>query len=257
MLVKLKANVPEIILGALLAVAVFAMGMAFESSRHPPSNNYSGQATKEGSAPIAAEHGPDKVTDWLLVFLNVFLVGSTLLLWRANNRSAKIAERALNELEAPFIGLKILNTGLRCAWKMNDDYIVEKALNGLSYCFVNYGRTAGVLLALKDKLQVCPAGGLPSLEWPAERDKPYPYGVLIGPDKESAESFRVWDDFIDKNEWMTFEASDADLFLVGRLQYRDIFGSVFEIGFCAVYVRETGGFLMKGGRDYNYSHKIS
>jgi hypothetical protein len=103
MRIKLKANIPEIIFGVFLTVSIFAMGMLFESSRKPPADNQSRQTANQSSAPVSPEYATDKATDWLLVFLNFFLVGSTLLLWRANNRSAKIAERALTGLERPRI----------------------------------------------------------------------------------------------------------------------------------------------------------
>jgi hypothetical protein len=38
-LVKLKFYIPEILLGALLTVAIFGMGMLFQSSSHQPTNN--------------------------------------------------------------------------------------------------------------------------------------------------------------------------------------------------------------------------
>jgi hypothetical protein len=47
------------------------------------------------------------------------------------------------------------------------------------------------------------------------------------------------------------------MFLIGKLRYRDIFGVVFEVGFCAVFDRGTSGFLMEGGDDYNYCKKLN
>jgi hypothetical protein len=107
MLIKLKANIPEIILGVFLTVAVFSTGMVFESSRTPSAGGNSQHSTDQRSGSPTPESAADKTTDWLLVGLNFFLVISTLLLWKANNRSTKIAERALTELEAPFLGLQI------------------------------------------------------------------------------------------------------------------------------------------------------
>src|SRR5216684_9378641 len=106
MRLKLRANIPEIILGVFLTVAVFAMGMVFESSRTPTSSEKTQQSNNYSGTPIAPEHTADKTTDWLLVALNFLLVVSTGLLWRANNRSAKIAERALTGLERPWLFLE-------------------------------------------------------------------------------------------------------------------------------------------------------
>src|SRR5947208_5348461 len=85
MLIKIRAYIPEIFFGILLAVAVFAMGMVFQSSRTPPENQTK-QSANESSAPIGAEHSPDKLTDWLLVALNFFLVTSTFMLWRSSDK---------------------------------------------------------------------------------------------------------------------------------------------------------------------------
>jgi hypothetical protein len=99
MSIKTKFRFPEIIFGMLLAVAIFAMGMVFESSRSPQSDAQ--QTANNPSASIV--HAPDKITDWLLVGLNLLLVVSTGLLWSANNRSAKISERALTQLERAYV----------------------------------------------------------------------------------------------------------------------------------------------------------
>jgi hypothetical protein len=80
--------------------------MVFQSSRAPPASDKAQQSANHSGAPIAAEQSADKITDWLLVALNFFLVVSTGLLWRANNRSAKIAESALTGLERPWLFLE-------------------------------------------------------------------------------------------------------------------------------------------------------
>jgi hypothetical protein len=88
MLIRGKFGVSEVFFGMLLTVAIFAIGVVLGSS---PSS-------------VSPDHAsPDKVTDWLLVVLNLLLVTSTVLLWIANNRSAKISERALTQLERAYI----------------------------------------------------------------------------------------------------------------------------------------------------------
>src|SRR4051812_7499080 len=51
----LKRCIPEIFLGALLAVAVFGMGMTYQSSRHQPAQTQANQH----AAQQAAQHHPD------------------------------------------------------------------------------------------------------------------------------------------------------------------------------------------------------
>jgi hypothetical protein len=177
---------------------------------------------------------------YALVLATGWLVWATLKLWR-------VTERSLTELETPFIALQVTETGLRCYWKGKENYRIEEAYNGINFDFVNYGRTAAVLLGMRDKLQICAKGEMPTLEWAA--DVPYPYGVLIGPEKSSAGSFRVFEDYASRDE---FAEGKRDLFLVGRLRYRDIFNNGFEMGFCAVFDRATARFLMKGDDRYKY-----
>jgi hypothetical protein len=193
--------------------------------------------------------------DAYVALFTAVLSASTIALWFSTKRSASIAERALIELEAPFIGLQIVESGLGARWKSKDHCHIEKTWNGLTFGFVNYGRTAAALLELRDKLQICAKGKMPTLEWSADRKKSYPYGVLVGPDKTSAESSRLFDNFIDKIGFLTFSEGDSDLFLVGRLKYRDIFTGTFEMGFCAVFNRETSRFLIKGDEKYNYCRR--
>jgi hypothetical protein len=61
MLIRLKANIPEILIGALLTVAVFAIGMTFEASCHPPQQQPGANADKEN-----ASHPPESALwNWL------------------------------------------------------------------------------------------------------------------------------------------------------------------------------------------------
>ena len=145
---------------------------------------------------------------------------------------------------------------MQAVWTAKDRCRIDQTWNALTYCFVNYGRSAAILFELRDKLQICDKGIMPSLEWPG-REKPYPYGVLVGADKTSSESFRLFDNFTTKMEFEDFSKGKKELFLVGRLKFGDIFKGTFEMGFCAVFNRETGSFLMQGEERYNYYRKIS
>jgi len=84
-----RHKIPDVVLGALLAVAIFALGSAFESSRQPPTNEQAASDTKRGSGIVAPEQSGNKLTDWLLVLFSGLLFGSTALLWNANNRVPK------------------------------------------------------------------------------------------------------------------------------------------------------------------------
>jgi hypothetical protein len=100
----MKFRVPEIFLGALLAVAVFALGFTVALSFVPSQQNT--------RASVKERHNETSTDDRLATYtlaldwLNAFLVASTIGLWIATRQSAKIAERALTELERPWLFLE-------------------------------------------------------------------------------------------------------------------------------------------------------
>jgi hypothetical protein len=249
-------RIPDIFLGAILAIAIFALGFSVALSFYPLHQNGRAQTAEQKNNTAPSD---DRLADYTLAldFLNAFLVLSTVGLWWATRRSAGVAERALTELESPFIGLKITEPRIAAIWRGPEAYEIRKTYNGLTFCFVNHGRTPAVLLESEDKLQICPDKESPLLQWQPKYKSVYSYGVLIGPEKESADSFRLFDDFFDRDEFMTFSDGDRRLFLVGRLKYRDIFNGNFEMGFCAVFDHHRSRFMMEGGDAYNYCRKIS
>lgn len=50
------------------------------------------------------------VTDWLMVVITAFYVGATIAIWRANNKSARMTEKQLEESRAQFEESKRLET---------------------------------------------------------------------------------------------------------------------------------------------------
>jgi hypothetical protein len=63
----------------------------------------------------------------------------------------------------------------------------------------------------------------------------YPYGVFAGPDKQFPDSFRMFDDFFAKDEFMVL--TDGD--------------------FCAVFDHNRSRFMIAGGKTYNYHRRIN
>jgi len=207
-----------------------------------------------------------KITDTLLVVFTFFLAVSTVFLWLATRRSAQIAERALTELEAPFIALNIIDDGLK-PYQMvgvgDKTFQIAALPIALTFSFYNHGRTPAVFLELQDKLQVCEKGKLPDLDWPGRKTN-YPYGVFIGPGVQYAPSTRFFKDYIENEktdvEWREWrediEKGQSSLFLVGRLRYRDLFENTFEMGFCAEFSCVDKHFLMREDKRYNYLSRI-
>jgi hypothetical protein len=112
MLIKLRANIPEIVVGVLLAVAVFAMGMAIESSRHPPSQQIeSSSHPKPANETLerTAEKEIAQYTKWLAWFTGALVVVSAIqgfFLLRAD-KTARIAANAATRSSNAAIGMEL------------------------------------------------------------------------------------------------------------------------------------------------------
>jgi hypothetical protein len=196
---------------------------------------------------------PEALWAFCVAFFTAGLTVSTGFLWFSTRRAAKIAERALTELEVPFIGLKILDPGITVDFTVNQPIL--SIGERIRFCFTNYGRTPATLMGLKTDLRTCRAGNLPVPIWESEFAKRYPPGVLVGADRDSAPSTRYLKRSLSDEEIDAIRDQTADLFLIGRLRYDDIFGNRYLMGFCAVFDKESGGFLMKGDKRYNYKEK--
>jgi hypothetical protein len=251
---KVKANIPGVILGVFLTVAMFAMGMVFESTR-TSSSDKPPQTSNYRSAPTALDSA-DKTTDWLLVLLNFFLVVSTVALWKANNRSAKTAERALTELEAPFIVIKITANGINWGPARNITF------NELRFRFANYGRTPAHILEFTARIvSMDDAGGVPPAVDPTkERGAPMPYGVIAAPNEATQEfdtSTTGFNFFEGSNVGGWLAPVTKRTYFLGFGRYGDIFQNQYILGFCFFFDINGNRWILRGGKDHNYSKKYA
>lgn len=81
-----------------MTVAVFAMGMMFESSFKLRDSNYQRNAN-EGGFKGSENDTRDKITDWLLVACNIFLVGFVFVQIRDSRKSSERQLRAYVYIE--------------------------------------------------------------------------------------------------------------------------------------------------------------
>jgi hypothetical protein len=95
-------KIPDIFLGALLAVAIFSLGASVAFSLYQPQKNEAAQGAKNSDNLTGSD---DRIAEYTLaqVWLNVFLVVSTIGLWWQTRKSSQISERALLSLERPYI----------------------------------------------------------------------------------------------------------------------------------------------------------
>jgi hypothetical protein len=91
---------------ALFVCLVLWLGWLDRASFRQPPTNKGTETYAQQSSTIETADKPPNITDWLLVLFSGLLFGSNVFLWRANNRSAGIAERALIEIERAFVSLE-------------------------------------------------------------------------------------------------------------------------------------------------------
>ena len=236
---QIKFRIPEILFGALLAVAVFAMGMMVESSRQQLTTQDSPTNPSHGSGIVSPKDSENKTTDWLLVIFNGLLFGSTVLLWNANNRSAKIAERTLVDLERAFVFIDGFNYELTT---LADAGISEDVMEGLP---PSTDRSLYVTrFAVQPRWKN--SGNTPTREMKIQVDCILP-GSVVTDDyryKVSPDPFFIAPKAIEVSETLEMPGANALIqngmpfglvplmFIYGRATYDDIFGKCHCIEWC-------------------------
>lgn len=258
---------PEIMLGFLLATVCWVGVLGWQAS-YAPTEGEKGQCEEAAKASghkteecktLWERTTTDPVaffTFWLVVFTGV-LGASTVLLWLAGEkqlgllkRSADISERALTELEAPFIAIKIVESGVdRTYGEMGHNFIK------LIFCISNFGRTPARILEIVDKpIFVEKQEGLPRKILPDEATRnEMPWGVLAPPQSDSqpfennlyAYTLR---EMVDD----PLPLKTKNLFFYGFIRYADLFGNVFRTGYCYGFDVFSERWLLRGGEGYNY-----
>jgi hypothetical protein len=208
-----------------------------------------------------ALHVAYEYRDLATAIATVFIALFTFTLWwstkgmmQATRDSVRLAERALNELEIPFISLKVNDPGITIRITVNGQPVPFPS-HKMEFCFANYGRTPATLTQLKTALVVKEIGKLPAAIDPNEIGKVYPFGVMVGPSDTSAPSTRFFKDFISESDKHAIEKGERDIFLIGFVKFTDIFQSKYTLGFCAKFDRKGGRFVLEGEEGYNYQAK--
>jgi hypothetical protein len=177
---------------------------------------------------------------------------STEKLWSVTLRSAKTAERALTELEAPFISVKIIETGIA---RGPDD---GHNFHTLSVVIVNYGRTPARIIEVADKPALVEHNeGLPPEVNPAFASRnSIPYGVIAPQQGESQGWTQNLFAFTLKYSVEgTNPLKNNKMFFYGFIRYATIFDEVFRVGFCFMYDVVSEKWVLTGGDRHNYFRK--
>jgi hypothetical protein len=126
-------QIPEIALGFLATVAVFAVGFVVASSLYRPPSQ-------------------ENLADWAIVVLTIVLAVSTYGQWRAATRSADTASRVFADMERPYLYvLDVRNIAHEDHYEDPYDYI--------TYSVGNFGKTPAKVESIWVGCNVGPSPG--------------------------------------------------------------------------------------------------
>jgi hypothetical protein len=222
-----KSRIPEIVLGALLAVAIFAIGFVAASSLPPPKGgvqqqNSSEHPNKEDTKGAAEERIAD-YTWWLAILTGVLAI-STVGLWIATiftlRHSRETAKRQLRAYLSVLVGGGVYqerDKPLRFEGKP---------------VIVNNGPTPAHKVGFKARAAILPVPLPDNFEFPLPND--FTGAAALGPGQHFVMSAIV-DGFIPDLEVDDVKrANGRALYVWGIVTYEDIFGATQHTQFSQI-----------------------
>jgi hypothetical protein len=172
----------------------------------------------------------------------------TLTLKQSSDKMWRISERALTELEAPFVSIKINSPGLEVKGAILTFGI-------LKYCVANYGRTSATILEHFEKVEPVEIGKgyPPKINLTKDQGSLMPYGVIAPPNGQCDHDFP----FIPVGQFITENprSPKSSIFFLGFVRYENIFSNRFVLGFCFEFDRNSNRWILTGNNEYNYCRK--
>jgi hypothetical protein len=203
--------------------------------------------------------------------VGVVLVGLTLKAARqsakeakraadAMGQSVKVSERALIEMERPYVFVRFGKSGFDLssrAEKRPDggvNIIFTSRYSGtLEVKFVNVGRSPALLTHLREVYEiVLGTTAMPTpLDPKTERGETLPVGTYaIQGDPYSISRNSEWAFGHKPMPWG--EVFNNRFFCMGLLHYEDVLGGKYILGYCGYFSRWAETFVLEGGDEYNF-----
>jgi hypothetical protein len=276
MLIKAKANIPEIVLGVFLTVAIFAMGMVFESSQKPSGANQQITAAKttegeQAKSPDSELAGSPWLTKdaagfftFVLVLVGAFQVGLFWVQLRLIRESltdaksaAKAAERAAKATEdAVELSRQTAERQLRAYVIASACDVDRRGPEGAALVVVgttikNTGQTPAHDLKVVSRTDV--------LEHPIRM--PFDFTLISGPDPsrdvlgagERTGSESVAERPFTGDEMMRAQDPEGGfrIYTWGCVTYRDVFGGERYTNFCSSLIFVDGEAIAHASEHHN------
>lgn len=265
----LKLRIPEIVLGALLAIAIFAMGMLFVSSLPSPqqqttesSNNSTQNSTQNSAAHVAGPNSPDErianYTWWLSAFTLALVVVSCFqgfFLIRSDKtaritaNAADLNARAAVALELPIIRIK--PAGLTNGVSQINGLRVE--LCSVHFVtFSNLGRSKAFPIELSYGFAM---SLLPKIPWYGFSETFLP-NTMFDPDPQTTpKKFLTEPKQLEMGEWGLICGGHIPFWFYCKLEYLDFMQSTHEAAFCWRWQNIGGGMAWKPDATPAYNRK--
>ena len=178
---------------------------------------------------------------------------STDKLWSVSNAQAKTAERALVDLERPFIYVNVkhplatLDTGSFGGTTTVRDH------GYIDIVYSNFGRTPASLTRIEIAVVSAPQGSMadaidPKIVGGIE----LPVGVVSDKGDPHTERRELRNRFVGA-EGGEINERKRSIWIVGFVRYKDIFTTNYITGFAVIYDPIRDRFFPKGGEKYNYA----
>lgn len=191
---------------------------------------------------------------WTAVFTGL-LVWSTWLLWRSTSQSVGIAERALTELERPFVYAQVTNVSINISrLQKSGTATVLMHLGRFELSLLNFGRSPANLTRLEYEIRPAIHGGIaPVIDPKIVGGRELPVGTVSAPDHPFTESTELAKVPSLQGRDATLATGVESIWVTGFVRYRDIFGVNYITGFNLVFDLIGKQFVVRGDQKYNYA----
>ena len=248
---QVKFRIPEILLGAMLAVAIFAMGMTFQSSLPPPNQEAaqtSNPSAEHSSTKITGPNSPDErianYTWWLSAFTLALVVVSAFqgfFLIRADKTARTAANAAdLNARAAIAIELPIIKASLDSLTNgVSQEFGVRRERCSVhSVTFSNVGRTKAFPVELRYGFATWSLPKTPRYTFV----ETYQFNEIFENDpKITNRKFLASDKEIEMGEWSFIAGGQCPVWFYCELEYLDFMQSPQKAAFCWCWKNIGGG----------------
>jgi hypothetical protein len=253
----MKFRIPELLLGCLLTVAVFAIGMLFASSGHAPQS--AGEAigstwlTKDAAGFFGGLQFLVLGIQAVLFFYQLHLIRESLddakVVSLAATRQAGVAEDTLNKIERPYLFVFNVSRLKVDRWEDAEGDGVRLCV---TYSVANYGKLPAVIEDMHVSLSV-----FTEPLSPANFDFNHPLAIsavlVPGEPRNDLDEGLEWNDIgSDEGGNDIPNLGNNDLFFWVVIRYRGTFTGGHVTRACWRYDERTGRFVeFSGGPEHN------